>query len=53
MKIYIKNIREADCVCDALVLPSAEKDTTFHENLHPSISSLIKRLFLKDSVQAE
>ncbi len=48
MKIYIKNIREADCVCDALVLPSAEKDTTFHENLHPSISSLIKRLFLKE-----
>lgn len=48
MNIYIKNIREVDCACDALILPLTEGDPGLYDNLGSAISNLIKRLFSKE-----
>ncbi len=48
MNIYIKERKEADYVCDALILPFTEDDTEPYSGLHPSLSKLIKRVFAKE-----
>jgi hypothetical protein len=45
MKIYIKDIREEDCICDALILPFTEGDSGLHDHLHPSLSKAVKKAF--------
>jgi leucyl aminopeptidase len=48
MNIYIKNIREVDSVCDALILPFTEGDSEFYDNLDSTTLKLIKKAFLKE-----
>jgi leucyl aminopeptidase len=48
MKISIKNIKEADCVCDALILPFAEGESGLYSNISPSVARLVGRLFSKE-----
>ncbi len=48
MNIYIKDIGEVDCACDALILPVTEGDSGFYGNLGSTISKLIKKLFSKE-----
>lgn len=45
MKISIKNIREEECVCDALILPFAEGDSGLYDHLRSSLSKVIKKAF--------
>jgi leucyl aminopeptidase len=48
MNISLKDIKEADCVCDALILPFTEGDSGVYDNLGLSLSRLIKRSFSKE-----
>lgn len=48
MNISIKNIRETDCVCDALILPVTEGDSKFYDKLGVSVQSLVKKVFSKE-----
>lgn len=48
MNISIKNVREAGCICDALILPVTEGDSGFYIKLVPSAQNLIKKLFSKE-----
>ncbi len=45
MKICIKDIKEEDYICDALILPFAEGDSALYDHLHPSLSKAIKKAF--------
>ncbi|MEW6108695.1 MAG: leucyl aminopeptidase [Nitrospirota bacterium] len=44
MNIYIKNIREEECVCDALVLPVTEDDSTFYAKRIPPVYKPFKKI---------
>jgi leucyl aminopeptidase len=48
MNIYIKNIKEVDCACDALILPCIEGNSGLYDYLGSEVSRLIKRLFSKE-----
>jgi len=48
MNISIKNIKEADCVCDALILPFTDGESGLYSNINPSVARLIRRLFSKE-----
>jgi leucyl aminopeptidase len=48
MNIYIKNIKEVDSACDALILPFTEGDSGLYNNLGSTSSELVKRLFSKE-----
>ncbi|MBE0425612.1 MAG: leucyl aminopeptidase [Nitrospirae bacterium] len=48
MNIYIKNITEVNCVCDALILPFTEGDSGLYDHLDSNISGLVKKLFSKE-----
>ena len=48
MNLYIKNLREADCACDSLVLPVTEGNAGLYNSLSPSIPGLIKRISPKE-----
>lgn len=48
MNIYIKNLKEVDCACDALILPFTEGDSGLYDNLSPTIAKLVKRVFSKE-----
>lgn len=48
MNISIRDIKEKDCACDALILPFTEGDSKLYPDLHPSIAKLIKRSFSKE-----
>jgi leucyl aminopeptidase len=48
MNIYIKNIKEVDCACDALILPCIEGSSGLYNHLDSAVSKLIKRLFSKE-----
>jgi leucyl aminopeptidase len=48
MNLYIKDLREADCACDSLVLPVTQGDTGLYNSLSPSIPGLIKRISPKE-----
>ncbi|MBM4145573.1 MAG: leucyl aminopeptidase [Nitrospira sp.] len=48
MNVVIKNLKENDCACDALILPFTEGDKGLYNNLDISLSSLIKKSFSKE-----
>jgi leucyl aminopeptidase len=49
MNIYIKDIKEENCVCDALILPFTEGDSKLYDNrLNSSVSKTIKRSFSRE-----
>lgn len=48
MNISIKNIRETDCLCDALILPVTEGDSKLYNKLGVSVQSLVKKVFSKE-----
>jgi leucyl aminopeptidase len=48
MQILIKNIKEATCDCDALILPFIEGKSNLYDKLGPATSQLIKRVFKKE-----
>jgi len=48
MNIYIKNIKELDCACDALILPFTEGDFGLYNNIGSTTSGLVKKLFSKE-----
>jgi leucyl aminopeptidase len=48
MNISVKNIKETNCRCNALVLPFTEGDSDLYKNLGASIQSLIKKIFSKE-----
>lgn len=48
MNLYIKDLREADCACDSLVLPVTEGKAGLYNSLSPSIPQLIKKISPKE-----
>jgi leucyl aminopeptidase len=48
MNLHIKNLREAGCACEALILPVTEGDARLYNSLSPSVSGLIKRISPKE-----
>lgn len=48
MNIYVKEIEEIHCYCDALILPYIEKSPDLYKNLGSGVSKLIRKLFLKE-----
>ena len=48
MNVVIKNLKENDCACDALILPFTEGDEGLYNNLNASLSNLIKKSFSKE-----
>lgn len=48
MHITIKNIKEADCICDVLILPLVEDDQDSSIGLSPSVRRLIKKIRTKE-----
>jgi len=48
MDLFIKNIREVDCVSDALILPVTEGDSGAYKRLAASVANLIKKIFSKE-----
>lgn len=48
MKISVKNIRETDCACDALVLPFVEGDSEFYKKLGTAFQKQIMKAFSKE-----
>ena len=48
MNVVIKNLKENNCACDALILPFTEGDEGLYNNLNASLSILIKKSFSKE-----
>ena len=48
MNVSIKNMKEKDCACDALILPFTEGDARLYKNLDQATLRLIKRVFSKE-----
>ena len=48
MNISIKNIRETDCICDALILPVTEGDSKLYDKLGVSVQRLVRKVFSKE-----
>ncbi|MBT9537470.1 MAG: leucyl aminopeptidase, partial [Nitrospirae bacterium] len=48
MKISIKNIRETNCICDALVLPFVEGDSEFYKEFGTAFQKQISKAFSKE-----
>ncbi len=48
MQILIKDIKEADCACDALILPFTEGDSGLYNHLPPSLAKLVRKSFSKE-----
>ncbi len=48
MDLYIKNIREKDCDCDALILPVTEGGAGLYDGLGTSASRLIEKVLSKE-----
>ncbi len=48
MNVSIKNSKEKDCACDALILPFSEGDAHLSKNLDQATLHLIKRVFSKE-----
>lgn len=48
MILSIKDIKESDCSCDALILPFTEGGSGFYDNFDLSLSQLIKKFLLKE-----
>lgn len=50
MHISINNIKEATCVCDALILPFIQGKSSLYDSLGPKTAQLIKRVFRKEFI---
>lgn len=48
MNIYLKNIKEIDCPCDALILPFVENKPYNYDNLGSDVLKLIKKIFSRE-----
>ena len=48
MNILIKDIREVNYACDALILPFTEGDAGWYDNLNTALSGCIRRAFSKE-----
>lgn len=48
MHITVKNIKEADCACDTLILPFSEDGANPYTGIKPSLGRLIRRLRKKE-----
>jgi len=48
MHIAVKNIKEADCVCDVVILPFFEERANPYVGLQPSVTRLIDRIRKKE-----
>jgi len=48
MNLSIKDIKESDCTCDALILLFTEGESGFYGNLDSRLSQLIKKVFLRE-----
>ena len=48
MIFHIKDIKEVDCVCNALILPFTEGEYGSYDNLSPALTNLIKRVSSKE-----
>ncbi|MFZ3122237.1 MAG: leucyl aminopeptidase [Thermodesulfovibrionales bacterium] len=48
MKISVKNIRETDCICDALILPFVQGNSEFYKKFGTAIQKQIRKAFSKE-----
>jgi len=48
MKISVKNIRETNCICDALILPFVEGDSEFYKKFGTAFQKQIRKAFSKE-----
>jgi leucyl aminopeptidase len=48
MDLKIRNVREKDCVCEALILPLTEGPSGSNEILGPSLSELVRKISAKE-----
>jgi leucyl aminopeptidase len=48
MKISVKNIRETNCTCDALILPFVEGETEFYKKFGTAFQKQIRKAFSKE-----
>ena len=48
MDLYIKNVREAACACDVVILPVTEGDRDTYNSVGPSVAALLKRISPKE-----
>jgi leucyl aminopeptidase len=48
MNISIHDCKEIDYACEALILPFTENETGIYDNLHPSLSELIRRVSARE-----
>lgn len=48
MDLYLKNIREMECACDALILPFTEGDPGLYRHLGRSSQRIIGRVFSRE-----
>ncbi|MCG2813803.1 MAG: leucyl aminopeptidase [Thermodesulfovibrionales bacterium] len=48
MKVSVKNIRETNCICDALVLPFIERDSGFYKEFGTAFQKQIMKAFSKE-----
>ncbi len=48
MNVGIKNIRERDHRCDALILPFCQEDPGVYKSISPSTSRLIRKIFRRE-----
>ncbi len=44
MHITLKNIKEADCACEVLILPFVEEEASPYVNIKPSVNKLIEKI---------
>lgn len=48
MKISVKNIKETNCICDALILPFIEGDSEFYKEFGTAFQKQIRKAFSKE-----
>ncbi|MCX5718053.1 MAG: leucyl aminopeptidase [Nitrospirae bacterium] len=48
MKISVKNIRETNCICDALILPFVEGEAEFYRKFGTAFQKQIRKAFSKE-----
>ena len=48
MKISVKNIRETNCICDALILPFVQGDSEFYKEFGTAFQKQIRKAFSKE-----
>ena len=48
MKISVKNIRETNCICDALILPFVQGDSEFYKKFGTAFQKQIMKAFSKE-----